>query len=100
MEFICVPIIVICCYLVGEIYKVLFKTRQDLFKLIPILVGVVGGILGVLIYYTETKLLFNADNVWTSLGIGIVSGISSTGTNQIIKQILKREDKKNENKIN
>ena len=100
MEFICVPIIVICCYLVGEIYKVLFKTRQDLFKLIPILVGVVGGILGVLIYYTEPKLLFNADSVWTSLGIGIVSGISSTGTNQIIKQILKREDKKNENKIN
>ena len=94
MEFICVPIIVICCYLVGEIYKVLFKTRQDLFKLIPILVGVVGGILGVLIYYTEPKLLFNADSVWTSLGIGIVSGISSTGTNQIIKQLKGKEDER------
>ena len=94
MEFICVPIIVICCYLVGEIYKVLFKTRQDLFKLIPILVGVVGGILGVLIYYTEPKLLFNADSVWTSLGIGIVSGISSTGTNQIIKQLKGKDDEK------
>ena len=94
MEFICVPIIVICCYLVGEIYKVLFKTRQDLFKLIPILVGVVGGILGILIYYTEPKLLFNADNVWTSLGIGIVSGISSTGTNQIIKQLKGKEDER------
>ena len=94
MEFICVPIIVICCYLVGEIYKVLFKTRQDLFKLIPILVGVVGGILGVLIYYTEPKLMFNADSVWTSLGIGIVSGISSTGTNQIIKQLKGKEDER------
>lgn len=100
MEFMSVPIIVICCYLVGEIYKVLFKTRPDLFKLIPILVGVLGGILGVLIYYTEPKLMFNTDNVWTSLGIGIVSGFTSTGTNQIIKQILKREDKENENKIN
>jgi len=94
MEFTCVPIIVICCYLVGEIYKVLFKTRQDLFKLIPILVGVVGGILGILIYYTEPKLLFNADNVWTSLGIGIVSGISSTGANQIIKQLKGKDDEK------
>jgi len=94
MEFMSVPIIVICCYLVGEIYKVLFKTRQDLFKLIPILVGVVGGILGVLIYYTEPKLLFNADNVWTSLGIGIVSGISSTGANQIIKQLKGKDDEK------
>jgi len=94
MEFTCVPIIVICCYLVGEIYKVLFKTRQVLFKLIPILVGVVGGILGILIYYTEPKLLFNADNVWTSLGIGIVSGISSTGANQIIKQLKGKDDEK------
>jgi len=38
--------------------------------------------------------LFNADNVWTSLGIGIVSGISSTGANQIIKQLKGKDDEK------
>ena len=36
MEFISVPIIVVICYIVGEIYKVLFKNKQQLYKLIPI----------------------------------------------------------------
>lgn len=90
MDFTCVPIIVVCCYIVGEIYKVLFKNKQEAYKLIPILVAILGGILGVLIYFTNPEMILNADNVWIAMGIGIVSGASSTGTNQIIKQIFKK----------
>lgn len=90
MDFTCVPIIVVCCYIVGEIYKVLFKNKQEAYKLIPILVSILGGILGVLIYFTNPEMILNADNVWIAMGIGIVSGASSTGTNQIIKQIFKK----------
>ncbi|MBQ2711503.1 MAG: hypothetical protein IJF66_06140 [Clostridia bacterium] len=38
------------------------------------------------------------DNAWSALGIGIVSGASATGANQIIKQIFtnKQEDHKND----
>lgn len=97
MDFTCVPIIVVCCYIVGEIYKVLFKNKQEAYKLIPISVAIIGGILGILIYLTEPKMIFNVDNLWIALGIGIVSGASSTGTNQIIKQIFKnKEENKNE----
>ena len=90
MDFTCVPIIVVCCYIVGEIYKVLFKNKQEAYKLIPILVAILGGFLGVLIYFTNPEMVLNADNVWVALGVGIVSGASSTGTNQIIKQLFKK----------
>lgn len=90
MNFTSVPIIVVCCYIVGEIYKVLFKNKQEAYKLIPILVAILGGLLGVLIFFTSPEMILNADNVWVALGIGIVSGASSTGTNQIIKQIRKK----------
>ena len=78
------------CYIVGEIYKVLFKNKQEAYKLIPILVAILGGLLGILIYLTNPEMVLNADNVWVALGVGIVSGASSTGTNQIIKQLFKK----------
>ena len=96
MDFTCVPIIVVCCYIVGEIYKVLFKNKQEAYKLIPILVAILGGLLGVLIYFTNPEMVLNADNVWVALGVGIVSGASSTGTNQIIKQLFKKGSTRDE----
>ena len=92
MEFTSIPIIVILCYLIGEIYKVLFKNKQDLYKLIPILNAILGGILGILIFLTNPEILLNVSNAWTALGIGMVSGVSSTGTNQIIKQIFNNKN--------
>lgn len=91
MNFTSIPVIVICCYMVGEVYKVLFKNNKNVYKLIPILVGAVGGVLGVLIHLTTPKLM-NVDNYWTALGLGIVSGFSTTGTNQIVKQLLRKEE--------
>lgn len=88
MEITSIPIIVIICYLIGEIYKVIFKTKEELYKLIPIVLACIGGILGVLIYLTNKDIMLNATNIWESLIIGIISGNSSIGTNQIIKQIF------------
>ena len=91
MDYTSVPIIVLCSYIVGEIYKVIFKRKKDGYKLIPVLVAIVGGVLGVLIYLTSPEMIFNVDNVWVALGIGIISGFSATGTNQVVKQLIKKE---------
>ena len=96
MDYTSVPIIVLCSYIVGEIYKFIFKRKKDAYKLIPVLVAIVGGVLGVLIYLTSPEMIFNVDNVWIALGIGIVSGFSATGTNQVVKQLfLKKEEIEN-----
>lgn len=94
MDFVCIPIIVLICYMVGEIYKVLFKNKQEAYKLIPILVAIFGGILGVLIFYTNPTSILNVDNLWDALLIGIISGFSATGTNQVIKQIFNIKNSK------
>ena len=91
MNFTSMPLIVMCCYIIGEIYKMLFK--KNMYKAIPIIMAFIGGILGVLIFYTNPEIMFNVNNVCTALGLGMISGISSTGTNQMIKQILKRGER-------
>ena len=91
MEFTCVPIIIIICYVVGEIYKVIFKVKEELYKLIPIIVTITGGIIGILIYLTNKEIIFNADNIWIALQIGLISGASATTTNQIIKQVFNKK---------
>ena len=96
MDFTSVPIIVVCCYIIGEIYKVLFQNKQEAYKLIPIVMAITGGLLGIIIYLTNPEMILNAENIWIALGIGIVSGSSSTGANQIIKQIFKKGEMKNE----
>ena len=97
MELTGLPIIVICSYIIGEIFKVIFKKKKDYYKLIPILVSITGGLLGILIYLTNPEVILNASNIWVALEIGIVSGASSTGANQLIKQTFKKEgDESNE----
>lgn len=83
-----VPIIVVCCYLFGEIYKFIFVKKKEAYKLIPVILALLGGLMGNLIYLTNPEMIFNACNVWVALGIGIVSGASATGANQIIKQLF------------
>ena len=91
MEFSSVPIIIIISYMIGEIYKVIFKGKEDMYKLIPIVVSIIGGILGVLIYLTNKEMILDANNIWVAMLIGIVSGASATNANQIIKQLFKNK---------
>lgn len=87
MSFSSVPIIVICCYLIGEAYKQIFKKKTEAYRFIPIILPFVGGILGIVMFFTNPEMIFDADNAWVALGVGIVSGASSTGANQIFKQM-------------
>ena len=91
MEIQIVSVIVVICYVVAEIYKVINKDKQDNYKYIPLVVMIVGGVLGVLIYYTDQTLLKETKSIWEALIIGMLSGISSTGANQLIKQLFKKE---------
>ena len=69
----------------------LFKNSEVVFKYIPILLAVFGGVIGILIYYSNPEILANVDNIWIAFGVGASSGVSATGTNQIIKQLFSNE---------
>lgn len=74
--------ITVICYLVGEGVKVSPIDN----KYIPVIVGTVGGILGVVAYFIGMPD-FPAVDIITAIAIGIVSGLAATGTNQVIKQL-------------
>ena len=91
MENVGIPIIVIICYMIAEVYKLIFKNK-DTYKIIPIITTLTGGVIGVIIYYTNPSVLLNPSDMWTALLLGFISGAGSTGTNQIIKQLFKSSE--------
>ena len=75
--------IVVICYLIGLGVKA--TPIKD--ELIPVIVGVCGGILGVVGMYTMPD--FPANDILNAIAVGISSGLASTGANQIYKQLKK-----------
>ena len=82
-EIVAFPVIVIMCYLVGYACKQVKNETLDRF--IPVICGVIGAILGIVIFLTIPNFI-PATNWAMSVAIGIVSGFAATGINQIWKQ--------------
>ena len=78
--------IVVCCYLVGALLKITPINN----KYIPAIVGAVGGLLGAITYFVAPELIATTDII-SAVAIGIVSGLASTGINQVGKQLKKEE---------
>lgn len=74
--------IVVITYLIGLAAKAIPSVKDNY---IPIIVGVAGGILGVVGMYVIVD--FPANDVLNAIAVGIVSGLASTGVNQIYKQV-------------
>lgn len=80
-----IPSIIIICYLIAMAVK---TTALDN-KYIPVICGVLGGILGVFAMFLVPD--YPASDCFTAVAIGIVSGLSATGVNQIFKQLGNHE---------
>ncbi|MEA4932937.1 MAG: phage holin family protein [Lawsonibacter sp.] len=77
-----VAAITVICYLVAQVVK---ATPLDS-KWLPVLCGLVGGVLGVAALYISLPD-FPATDPLTAAAVGIVSGLAATGANQIGKQL-------------
>lgn len=73
--------ITVICYLIGMAIK---ATKLDN-KWIPIIVGVCGLLLGIAGLHIMPD--FPAHDVIGAMAVGVVSGLSATGVNQIAKQL-------------
>ena len=80
-----IPSIIIICYLAAMAVK---TTALDN-KYIPVICGVMGGILGVLAMFLVPD--YPASDYLTAIAVGIVSGLAATGVNQIFKQLGQKE---------
>lgn len=76
-----VAAITVICLLVGQGVKASGIDN----KWIPIICGVFGGVLGVMGMFIMPD--FPATDYITATAVGIVSGLSATGANQVFKQL-------------
>ena len=81
-------VIAVICYLVGMGLKA-WDVWDD--RKIPVAMGVVGAILGILAY-NFWKVVIPVEDPITAAAIGVVSGLSATGINQIWKQAHKENE--------
>ena len=73
--------ITVICYLAAQAVK---ATTLDN-KWLPVICGVLGGILGVVGLYWIPE--YPAQDIITAIAVGIMSGLAATGVNQVYKQL-------------
>ena len=73
--------ITVICYLAAQAVK---ASNLDN-KWLPVICGVLGGILGVVgLYWIPED---PAQEIITAIAVGIMSGLAATGVNQVYKQL-------------
>lgn len=80
-----VTAITVIAYIIGLVVKA--STLAD--KWIPIICGLTGGVLGIVSMFLMPE--FPANDFISAAAVGIVSGLASTGADQVFKQAKKEE---------
>ena len=88
LNLISVPAIVTAVYLIIEVIKKALNYNETFNRLIPLISLVLGIISGILCFYFIPSII-PAENIVIAIVIGGASGLSATGTNQVIKQLRK-----------
>ena len=76
--------IIVICYLIGLGAKTVPSIKDNL---IPVIVGVSGGILGAVGMYVMPE--FPASDIMTAIAVGIVSGLANFELDNLIRMVLK-----------
>ena len=83
MELIGIPAIVVISYMITETFKMFINN-----KYLPIVAGISGGVLGVISFVLQIDIM-PATDILSALAIGVISGLAATGSNQVLKQLIK-----------
>ncbi len=94
IEIVSVPAIAAIVYIFMEIYRSLTKDKAGIWtNLIPLWAALLGAILGIVAFFAA-PMIIPAENVIVAILVGMASGLSATGVNQIWKQLTKAAEKK------
>lgn len=88
MNLMSAPAIMVVTYLIIEIFKLFSKNKE---KYLPVTAGVIGGLISLMSYIFVPGFFIETD-ILTAIAIGIISGLGATGSNQLLKQIMKKGD--------
>lgn len=86
LELISVPAIVVVVYVIIEIIKKCVGENEKFKRFIPLIATALGVVCGVVCFFALPSII-PASNIVMAIVIGGASGLTATGTNQIIKQL-------------
>ena len=85
-----VAAITVAAYIVGALAK-LWPAVPN--KAIPVICGLVGGVLGVVALLWLPIADFPAEDPISAFAVGVISGLAATGINQAVTQMTNKEGK-------
>ena len=91
LNLISVPAIAAVVYWVINIIKHAVGENEKFKKFIPLIAAALGVVCGIICYYAVPSII-PAENIVVAIVIGGASGLTAMGTNQIIKQLGKKDD--------
>ena len=83
-----IPAIAAIVYTLIDIVKTACGGDEKFKRFIPLAAAVLGGIIGVIAYYFVPGVV-ETENILVAIVLGAASGLSATGTNQAVKQLVK-----------
>lgn len=91
LNLISVPAIAAVVYWTINVIKHAVGENEKFKKFIPLIAAALGVVCGIICYYAVPSII-PAPNIVVAIVIGGASGLTATGTNQIIKQLGKKDD--------
>lgn len=88
LNLISVPAIATAVYFIIEVLKKAFNNNENFLRFIPLISLTIGVIAGIICYFFIPSII-PAPNIVVAIIIGGASGLTATGTNQIVKQLSK-----------
>lgn len=83
-----IPAIVAAVYTIIDLIKTAVGDIEKFKRFIPLASTALGAIIGIVLFFVEPGII-GAPSFLTALVIGAASGLTATGTNQVIKQLTK-----------
>lgn len=87
-EFATIPAIAAIVYTIIDITKTALGGTEKFARFIPLIACALGAIIGTVTFFCVPGVM-ETSNVLVAIVIGAASGLSATGTNQVVKQLTK-----------
>ena len=95
-EIATIPALAAIVYTIIDITKTALGGVEKFSRFIPLIACVLGAVCGVVAFYCVPGVM-GTENLLVAIVLGAASGLSATGTNQVVKQLTKptttKEDK-------
>ena len=97
LNAISVPAIAAIVFWIMKIVTYALNNNEKFKRFVPLISALLGVVCGIVCFYALPKII-PADNFIVAAVIGAASGLTATGTDQMIKQLSKKDEKTDEKK--